>query len=105
MPTRWSPSRANATYSECSNDRRRASGERPLSKSSAARSAFARAQLIPARESSIAIAMEESMPQLVQSRRPGCAATGNQALTPNRPILAAGSDDLPGLTNALDGVA
>src|SRR4051812_27281568 len=50
MPTTRSPSRANATCCDCSNDRRSAAADRPLSKSSATRSAFACSQSTPAQE-------------------------------------------------------
>ena len=47
IPTTRSPSCATTTCCDCSNERRSASGDRPLSKSSAARSAFACAQSTP----------------------------------------------------------
>ena len=47
IPTTRSPSRAMATCWDCSNDRRSAWALRPLSQSSAARSAFVRTQSIP----------------------------------------------------------
>src|SRR3954454_21865606 len=56
MPTTRSPSRANATCADCSNERRSASALRPLSKSSARRSAFACSQSMPSSELSIRMA-------------------------------------------------
>jgi hypothetical protein len=50
---RRSPSRAMATCCDCSKERRSASGDRPLSKSSATRSAFTLVQSMPSSELSI----------------------------------------------------
>ena len=68
MPTTRPPSRANATCCDCSNDRRSASGERPLSKRSAARSAFACAQSIPSSELS---KLTATRPRLQSARGQG----------------------------------
>ena len=75
MPTTRSPSRAKATCCDCRNEACRAAGERPLSKESAARSAFACSQSMPSSELSICTATAAASHTPLAARPPHEART------------------------------
>src|SRR6187399_223080 len=87
IPTTRSPSRANTTCCDCSNARRSASALRPLSQSSAARSAFASSQSIPSSDPSTRTAMAAAILRSAAARGVAAEERERAATQPDRGAL------------------